>query len=141
MVGVSFPLLFFDRNQGGIREARARLAKAEHERRAAEVRVLTALSDAYQRLTSAATGVAVLQNEVLPAAEQAFQATQEGYRQGKFGFLEVVDAQRSFFETRGQYLEALATYHKAVAEIERLSGEGLLAVPAQGTPNSEGEKR
>jgi outer membrane protein, heavy metal efflux system len=141
VVGVSLPLLFFDRNQGGIREAHARLAKAEHARRAAEVRVLTALSDAYQRLTATAHGVAVFRNEVLPAAEQAFHATQEGYRQGKFGFLEVVDAQRSFFETRGQYLEALATYHKAVAEIERVSGAGLLAIPAQDTPNREGEKQ
>ena len=43
--------------------------------------------------------------------------------------LDVLDVQRTFFETRGRYLEALATYHKAVADLERLSGEELQTVP------------
>jgi outer membrane protein, heavy metal efflux system len=42
--------------------------------------------------------------------------------------LDVLDAQRTLFEARGQYLEALATYHRAVAETERLIGEPLVAV-------------
>jgi outer membrane protein, heavy metal efflux system len=36
LVGASIPLPFFDRNRGGIEEARSRLAKAYEERRAAE---------------------------------------------------------------------------------------------------------
>jgi outer membrane protein, heavy metal efflux system len=67
---------------------------------------------------------------VLPGAQRAFDAASEGYRQGKFGFLEVLDAQRTLFEARGRYLEALAAYHKAVAEVERLIGEPLGAVAA-----------
>jgi cobalt-zinc-cadmium efflux system outer membrane protein len=129
VLGFSLPLPVFDRNQGGIREAYAQLTKAELERRAAEVRVSTALSDAYQHLVSAANEVTTLYNEVLPAAAEAFQATQEGYRLGKFGLLDVLDVQRTFFETRSRYLEALATYHKAVAELERWSGEELPTVP------------
>ena len=136
VVGFSVPLLFFDRNQGGIREAHARLEQAEHERRAAEVRIGTELSEAYQHLVSAASEVQVLQQDVLPATHETFQATQEGYRQGKFGFLDVLDAQRTLFETRGQFLEALTTYHQAVADIERLIGAGLSAAPP-----GHGEKR
>jgi cobalt-zinc-cadmium efflux system outer membrane protein len=133
VLGLSIPLPLFDRNQGGIREAHARLTKAELERRAAEVRVSTAFADAYQSLVSAANEVTTLQNDVLPAAEEAFQATQEGYRLGKFGLLDVVDVQRTLFDTRGRYLEALAVYHKAVAEVERFSGEELHAVPEGAT--------
>lgn len=125
VLGFSFPLPLFDRNQGGILEAHARLTKAELERRAAEVRVSTALADTYQGLVSAANEVTSLQNEVLPAAEEAFQATQEGYRLGKFGLLDVLDVQRTLSEARGRYLEALAAYHKAVAEVERLIGAPL----------------
>jgi cobalt-zinc-cadmium efflux system outer membrane protein len=77
-----------------------------------------------------------LQQDVLPATHETFQATQEGYRQGKFGFLDVLDAQRTLFETRGQFLEALTAYHQAVADIERLIGEGLPAAPP-----GKGEKR
>jgi outer membrane protein, heavy metal efflux system len=133
VLGLSIPLPLFDRNQGGIREAHARLTKAELERRAAEVRVSTAFADAYQSLVSAANEITTLQNDVLPAAEEAFQATQEGYRLGKFGLLDVVDVQRTLFDTRGRYLEALAVYHKAVAEVERFSGEELHAVPEGAT--------
>jgi cobalt-zinc-cadmium efflux system outer membrane protein len=141
VLGLSLPLPLFDRNQGGILEAHARLTKTELERRAAEVRVSTALSDAYQNLVSAANEVTTLQNEVLPAAEEAFQATQEGYRLGKFGLLDVLDVQRTLFETRGRSLEALATYHKAVADLERLTGEELHAVPQEVTPARERDQR
>ena len=141
VLGFSLPLPLFDRNQGGILEAHARLTKAELERRAAEVRVNTALAESYQHLVIATNEVTALQNDVLPAAEEAFQATQEGYRLGKFGLLDVLDVQRTFFETRGRYLEALATYHKAVADLERLSGEELHTVPGNTVPPGERKQR
>jgi len=141
VLGFSLPLPLFDRNQGGIGEAYARLSKTELEQRAAEVRVSTGLSDAYQNLVSAANEVSTLQNDVLPAAQEAFQATEEGYRLGKFGLLAVLDVQRTFFEARGRYLEALATYHKAVADLERLSGEELHIVPEEATsPRKRGQR-
>ena len=139
VLGFSLPLPLFDRNQGGLGEAHARLTKAEQERRAAEGRMHTALVESYQSLASAANEVTTLHNDVLPAAAEAFHATQEGYRLGKFGFLEVLDAQRTFFETRSRYLEALATYHKAVADVERLSGEELYAGPEDAAPPRERE--
>ncbi len=47
---------------------------------------------------------------------------------GKFGFLEVLDVQRTLFGAKAQYLRALASYHQAVAEVERLIGEPVEAV-------------
>ena len=55
--------------------------------------------------------------------------------------LEVLDAQRTLFEARGQYIDALAAYHKAVAEVERLLGEGFEAVPDTPAPERKGDKR
>lgn len=45
--------------------------------------------------------------------------------EGKFGFLELLDSQRALFEARGKFIEALATYHKATADIERLTGSSI----------------
>jgi outer membrane protein, heavy metal efflux system len=120
------PLPVLHRNQGAILEAQYRLAKAE-ERRAAVVRVRAALGAAYATLTAAFTEVTTLQQEVLPGAHRVFEATSEGYRQGKFSLLDVLDAQRTLFEARGRYIEALATYHKAVIEVERSIGGELIA--------------
>jgi cobalt-zinc-cadmium efflux system outer membrane protein len=131
---LSIPLPVFDRNQGAILEARYQLARAGEERRAAEVRVLTELAATYAELSSAFTEATTLQNEVLPGAQSAFEAFSEGYRQGKFGFLDVLDAQRTLFEARGRYIEALTAYHRAVTEVERLIGEPLEAVTVPPVP-------
>ncbi|MEX0805349.1 MAG: TolC family protein [Candidatus Binatia bacterium] len=128
MMEFSIPLPFFDRNQGGYLEARYRLAKANEERRAAEAQVRAALGEAYGTLSAAFTEATALKNEVLPGASSAFEAASEGYRQGRFGILDVLDAQRTLFEARGQYLEALGAYHKSVAQVERLIGEPLSPV-------------
>ena len=141
IVKLSLPLLLFDYNQGGVLEARYRIAQAGEERRATEVRLSVALAEAYQSLITAYRDITGIQRDVLPAAEEAFHVATEGYRQGKFGFLDVLDAQRTLFETKGQYLDALSAYHKAVAEAERLIGEQLAAVSHISTPHSQEEKR
>jgi len=131
VIGGSISLPIFDRNQGGIEEARTRLSKAHEQRRAAEARVAAALADAYGALTSAHTAVTSLQAAVLPGAQQTFEAINEGYRLGKFGYLDVLDAQRTFIGASGQYLRALADYHKAAVEVERLIGAPLNTVRGQ----------
>jgi len=133
VIGVSLPLPLFDRNQGGIKEAQHKLAKAKEESRAAVAKANTGLADAYQELSASYEGAVSLKGEVLPAAELAFQASGEGYREGKFNFLEFLDSQRTLFEARGKYIETLATYHKAAADVERLTGEKLDA--AMETPS------
>jgi cobalt-zinc-cadmium efflux system outer membrane protein len=128
LFAASVPLPVFDRNQGNILEARYQLAKTEAERRAAAVRVQTALAETHAALSAAYSEAVTLRDEVLPGAQQAFEAAREGYHQGKFQFLDVLDAQRTLFEARGQYLEALSAYHQAVAALERLIGEPLSAL-------------
>ena len=128
VMGLSIPLPLFDRNQGGIREAGERLAKAWEEERVARLTVLDALAEAYQELSVAYAEAQTLQRDVLPGARAAFDAASEGYRQGKFGYLDVLDAQRTLFEARGRYIEVLASYHKSAAKVERLIGIGLDAV-------------
>ena len=128
IIGLSIPLPIFNRNQGGIQEARDRLSKGEEERRAAEARVTAALSEAYRALSTAYIEATSLEEKVLPGAAQAFEAVHEGYRLGKFGLLDVLDAQRTLFSSRAQYLRTLTDYHQAVVEVERLIGEPLDAV-------------
>ena len=123
--GLSFPIPLFDRNQGAIREAEYNLVRSFEEQRSAEVAVRTALMTAYSTLSDAAGTVSSLKSEVLPSAQSAFDAVTEGYRIGKFDFLEMLDAQRTLFDVKGSYIDALAKYHRAVADVERLVGEPL----------------
>lgn len=122
IMGLSIPFPMFDRNQGNIQQSIYMLAKTEEQRKAAEAELRAALAEASTKLSSSLSEITIFQNEVLPLAKTAFDTTNQGYRQGKFEYLEVLDAQRTFFEVRAKYLEALAGYHKARADVERLIG-------------------
>jgi len=130
IVGVSIPLPFFDRNQGNVRAARYNLNRLETQREGAISQTYKALQTAYNQLEAAAHEVNQLQEQVLPGAKTAFEAAQTGYRQGKFDYLEVLDAQRTLFSTETRYIQALAEYNRAVAEVERLIGTPLSEISA-----------
>jgi cobalt-zinc-cadmium efflux system outer membrane protein len=119
---ISIPIPIFNRNQGDTLAAKHRLAKAKEEKRAMSLQVRTTLVDAYKRLSTASTEVNILKEKVLTGAQDTFEKVREGYRQGKFALLDVLDAQRTLFEAKGQYTETLTAYHKAIADIKRLIG-------------------
>ena len=125
LVGGSIALPLFDRNTGGIREAGDRIARAQEEQRSAQVRASAGLADAYRALATAQDEAAALGSRVLPGAQSAFDAVSEGYRLGKFGYLDVLDAQRTLVSARAQYQRALSDFHKAAADVERLTGTSL----------------
>lgn len=124
-VGLSLPIPLFDRNQGSVREARYRLAEAEYRAKGEQTRVKTALFESYEALAGARAETLALEDEIVPAAGQAFDAARHGYRQGKFDYLEVLDAQRTYAEANARLLDARARYHRAVAIVEGLVGTRL----------------
>ena len=122
VLGFSVPLPLFDRNQGGIREAQAQLEQA-HRRQAATTAKLDAmLSQTYLTLLATQREIAALQEKILPFAEEAYTAIDQGYGAGRFGFLDLLEARRTLTSSRLQLLEAKRAYHRAVAEIEGLTG-------------------
>ena len=122
---VNLPLMLFDRNRAGIHEATARLAKANEEQREAEIQSRTALAVAHQSLSSAFERATALRDTILPQAYSVFEEVSLIHRRGRFRYLDVLDARRTLFELRGQYVEALAHYHTAAADVERLIAEPL----------------
>lgn len=125
VVGLAVPIPLFDRNQGGIREAIAALAEARQRYEAVRVKTLAALTEAVNALAAAWEEATILKQDVLPKAQQAFEAVQQGYRQGKFDYLYVLDTQRTLFETQARYIDSIEAYHKARADVERLTGRPL----------------
>ena len=118
--GVTVPLPLVDRNQGAVQRARYRLETARRQREAARVRLDTTLTRVYRTLTATQQEAQTLADETLPAAQSAFASVREGYRRGKFSYLEVLDAQRTLFDVRRQQIRALRRYYRARIRIERL---------------------
>jgi len=128
VAGLSIPLPLFNRNTGGILAAQQQATRAEYEQRAASLRATTELVDAHSRLSMARAEALTAREALLPGAQQAFDAARIGYREGKFGYLEVLDTQRTLSEAKSRYLDVLAAYHKAAADVERLTGIPLITI-------------
>ncbi|MBI5440742.1 MAG: TolC family protein [Deltaproteobacteria bacterium] len=133
-LGVSVPLPLRNRNQGSIAEARANLAKVAAERRAAEVRLRNELAQRYATLEASARQVRLLQEGALAGAREAYQTVDEGYRFGKFGYLDVLDANSAFVQAKLKYLEALASLNLARIDVDRLLGLPELPAGASRKP-------
>ena len=112
----------FDRNQGAIYEASKRADKAHDDYQAARLRVVSDLQAATSQLWVARTSLSSLRSTVLPAAQQAYESASKGFEAGKFGFLDVIDAQRSLLTARARYLSALSSAYQAATAIDRLLG-------------------
>ncbi|MCK5851325.1 MAG: TolC family protein [Kiritimatiellae bacterium] len=123
--GIGIPLPLFDRNQGNVAAAKYNLAKARAERKAAQNTIIIELTEKYIDLTVSHKKAIILKNKVVPARTKAFESTHEGYQQGKFGFLDVLDAQRGLFTARADLLDALSNYHTALIDIQRITGTSI----------------
>jgi outer membrane protein, heavy metal efflux system len=132
VAGFSIPLPLWNRNQGKIAEAEANVAKTSDEKAAAEAGAYAELNEAYQTLQRAAEEVRMLRDTVLPGAKSVVDQTTEGYATGRFNQLDVLDAQKSYIDTRTQYVRALTDFQKAAALIDALTA-GPVELPSNGT--------
>ncbi len=123
LVGVKIPLPVANRNQGNILEALRREDKAREELLATRVALASDVQQALEHVRARRQEAELLRRDVLPGARSAYDAATIGFENGKFSFLEVLDAQRTLFAVKSQYLTALANFHRAQAELESLLGD------------------
>lgn len=128
IANIAIPLPLFDRNQGNIKEAHHRVSKAEDEQAALALRLKTELAQSFEAMSAAWNEITILRDEILPGARSAFSVTRRGYELGKFGLLEMLDAQRILFQNQLLYVRALANYQRLVNDIERLIAAPLESV-------------
>lgn len=122
VLGIAVPLPLFDRNQGSQLEAQRLADKAFEDYRALQLEQNATLAQDVARLDAARAAVQSLRQDVLPGAQRAYDAARIGFDAGKFSFLDVLDAQRTLFQARAQYLAALSRAHQAAASIDRILG-------------------
>ena len=123
--GIGVPLPLFDRKQGNKAAAEHELVKTQAARRAAETELAAVLPEVHACLTSAHRKALTLRTKVVLAMEEAFDTAYKGYEERKFGFLDVLGAQRGPLTARGDLLDALSDYHTDLADIQRITGTSI----------------
>ncbi|HAK93082.1 MAG TPA: cobalt-zinc-cadmium resistance protein, partial [Massilia timonae] len=102
VLGLSVPLPLFNRNDGAVLDALRRVDKARDQQDAEGVRLRAELAQAHARLTAALAECALISTEILSGAEDAERAANRGFELGKFGLIDVLDAQRVLAQSKNQ---------------------------------------
>ncbi len=122
VIGLSVPIPVFDRNQGNLQGAQARQLQAEGEKVALENQLTKELTDAYSRRQLQIEAAHTYNRDILPGAQSAYEAARKGFEFGKFSFLEVLDAQRTWFQAKTQFIQTLTLARQAQADIQNILG-------------------
>jgi len=123
--GINFGIPSFNRKKGAVQEANAELQRAKYGRDFIRTGLNSELGDVLQIIKISRSTALALKNKILPGAQKAFDAAGEGYQMGRFSYLEVLDAQRVLFDVETKLIEAQAEYHKAIADLEYLTGKKM----------------
>ncbi|MET3722754.1 TolC family protein [Sphingomonas trueperi] len=121
VLSVSVPIPLFNNGKAALAEARAQRGRADALRRATRIDVEQAITTAAAEAANAAIAARAASGPALAAAQEAARIARIGYREGKFGQLDLLDAERTLADTRLAAIEALAAYQNARARLERLT--------------------
>jgi cobalt-zinc-cadmium efflux system outer membrane protein len=123
--GAAFELPVLDQRGGSIARAerQAELADATTSLDAAHLRA--DLADAYHRTLAGAQRARQLGRYALPAMEEARAMTEESYRAGRADLVRVLEAHRAVLELRLAEREAIASWSRSFADLERALGDSL----------------
>jgi cobalt-zinc-cadmium efflux system outer membrane protein len=125
LVGVGIPLPLFDRNHGNIRAARARITALEAGRETLRRELLLEVRSSWRELSSAFSEAVELRETLLPAAEHALNQTREGYRQGRYPLLNVLEGRQALYDIQEAELDALERVIQTRSALERLTATPL----------------
>lgn len=120
--GFSVPIGIWDRNADGVARAQADSRRVELEASARQRAISRERARLTAQLDSARLEIEALDASVLPHSEQALTRARDGYVQGGFSYLDVLEAQRALTNARMRRIAALRSYHLADAALARVAG-------------------
>lgn len=129
--GLSIQLPLFDRGEAGVARAAAWQEWSEAERRRLDLRVASDVAVRAASLQSARASVVDFGERLLPQRRNVVARLQEDVNYMLRGPFELLQARRDEYATAIGYVEAIADYWIARAELERAIG-ARLPLPADG---------
>jgi cobalt-zinc-cadmium efflux system outer membrane protein len=122
-VGIELPL--FDRGGAARRAAAHRAEAAVHDLSALRVALLSDLHTLLEELDARRRALSVYVTDIVPRAERALELARTGYERGKFGTIDLLDAQRTVIDVEDGRAQALIAYDRALVRLESLLGRRI----------------
>lgn len=129
---MSMPLPVNDWNQGGIAEAEANVMAAEQSVQRVELSLQQRLASVYQQYQQSKKQAQRYETTILEKASENLDLNRKSYNSGQSSYLAVLTAQRSYFQAKLAWLNALDQLWSATLQMEGL----LLTDSLQSTTSS-----
>jgi outer membrane protein, heavy metal efflux system len=128
IVGVQavLPIPIWNRNQGGISKAEAEFSAAKSDVVRIQFGLQQRLAMSYERYANALQQVERYEKDILPDAQSSLDLVNAGYKQSQFSYLNLLTAQRTYFQTNLAYLEAILQLRESSVEIDGMLLRGSL---------------
>jgi outer membrane protein, heavy metal efflux system len=122
VAGFSLPIGMRSRAESELRAARAESEQLRLDATARRLELHSLLFSRYQELLHARTEANALHFEITPQALKMVEAASDGYRQGRYSLVELIDAQKTLAEIERDSIRAALEFHSNLIEIERATG-------------------
>jgi cobalt-zinc-cadmium efflux system outer membrane protein len=123
--GMTMELPILDRRKGADEEARRLEAAARNDARETVLHLLEKLEQGVASSRAAAALLERYDRELFPRSQEALELARLGYEEGKFGYLDLMDAQRSLVVSRAERSRVLISLDRALTDVEILLGRTL----------------
>jgi cobalt-zinc-cadmium efflux system outer membrane protein len=126
-VAMSIPFAFWTKPKydAGVQEAAAAVAVTRAEQRTLENLTRFQIRDLLAKLRASWEVAVLYRTTVLPQAAQGVEAARAGYRTGRTGFLDLIEADRAWRGFQLEYYRALVEREHRLAELEQVIGADL----------------
>jgi cobalt-zinc-cadmium efflux system outer membrane protein len=121
-LSVSFPLQFFDRNQGEIARTRHAITQAQQQQAGAQGQVATDVRDAYEALQTSDRVARYYRSGYLDVSQKSRDISEYAYHRGAASLLDFLDAERSYRATQLAWRQAIAAYLTALEQLRAAVG-------------------
>ena len=128
-VKFSIPLPLFNRNRAEIDATKAQQQVDTAEINNSEKQIIREVMAAFISFRTARKMLTFYGGDSLKLLNENLKLTRTAYELGETELLELILMQNEFIKTRFAYLDALAAYHQALAELEAAVGTSLESIP------------
>lgn len=124
---MTLPFSFWTKGKydAGVREAKAAEAAARADLETWQALTRYQITELLAKVRAQQQVVDLYRTTILPQSEQNMEAARAGYRTGRNGFLDVLEAERALLEFRLGYFRGLTERELQFAVLEQVVGAGL----------------
>jgi cobalt-zinc-cadmium efflux system outer membrane protein len=124
-LNLEMPLPLFDRNQGNIKMAKAKISQAELNFQLAENTLRNEVQESYAQMINSKKGFEEFSDEFLKRIEELNTNAIYNYGKKNINLLEFIDLQRIYIQNKLQFIDLKNEYQRAINKLNFTVGKQL----------------